>query len=113
MTAFRRQSISPYLESQSKVQTKSDRRRRRAAGGTIETNGQHGLSKVGLEKAVLDRPAVIYQRRESPLRRIHIERCSNPNAEVVSHAPHESRMYREVGQPRSPLHTRYKFEVVC
>lgn len=56
---------------------------------------------AGLEEAVLDRPTVVHQRGESPLRRIHIERCSNPDAEVVSHAPHESWMYREVGDNRA------------
>ena len=41
------------------MDAESDRSRGRPVGRTIETNRQHGLGKIHLEKAALDRPAVV------------------------------------------------------
>jgi hypothetical protein len=100
------------LEAQSKVQTERDRCRRRTIGWPIETDWQDGFNEVSLKQAVRNRPAVVHQWRESPLRSIDVERRSYTDAKVVPHVPYHPRMYSKVGLPRSALHGRNQFQVV-
>jgi hypothetical protein len=80
------------------VQTERDGCRRGTIGWPIKTDRQHRLNEINLEEAVLRNwPAVVYQRRKSPLRRIHIERCSYSYTEIVSDIPNDSGMDRKVG----------------
>src|SRR2546430_1929629 len=66
-------------ESQSKVRTERDWRRRGPIGWTIETDWQDNFNEESLEEAVRDWPTVVRQGRKPPLRRIDVKRRSYPD----------------------------------
>ena len=76
------------LETQSEVHSECDGVRRRRVYRPIETDWQVCLNEVGFEEAVLTRtpngPAVVHQRRKSPIRGIYIERQSSSRPPPVS-----------------------------
>src|SRR5204863_4712353 len=87
-------------------------RRRGPIGWTIETDWQDNFNEESLEEAVRDWPTVVRQGRKPPLRRIDVKRRSYPDAKVMPHVEHQTRMYGKVGLPRGVLHPGNQFKIV-
>src|SRR5262249_29058500 len=77
-------------ESQAKVDRESKRVRRRPARGTIKLKWKVGFHEVSFEDSLrlLEIPALVHQRDEAKLRRIHIESRAHSYAEAMRQAPH-------------------------
>src|SRR5439155_5025493 len=95
----------------SEVQPKRDGISRDAVGWAVKTDRHHSFDKERLEVAALDRPTVVHQRRETPLRRIDVERGAYSCAEAVPDGPHKPRMHGEVYLTRSIWHSGNHFQV--